>query len=104
MRPATIIVLLLAVASVAGAQTQDDTVTLDDFVSSAEQWAQENLDKDALRVLQEADRDKVRAILAEIQKQLQGEYVLDLATVKEIAKSAIPLLENNEETCPTPFG
>ncbi len=96
--------LLLALglfgAVLARAQTQDDTVTLDDLVSSANQWAQENLDEDVLRVLQQADREKVRKILADIQKQFQGEYVIDLASLKEIAKSVIPLLESYEETLP----
>jgi membrane-bound lytic murein transglycosylase D len=84
----------------AGAQERNDTVTLDDLVSSAEQWAQENLDEDALRALQQADREKVKKLLAQIQRQFQGEYVIDLATVKDVVKTAIPLLEQYEETLP----
>ncbi len=84
----------------AEAQGPDDTVSLDDLVSSAEQWAQENLDEDVLRVLQQADREKVKKILADIQKQFQGEYVIDLASLKDAAKTVIPLLEQYEETLP----
>lgn len=75
-------------------------MTVDDLVSAAQQWAQENLDEDALRVLQQADRDKVKKVLADFQKQFQGEYVLDLAGLKESVKSVLPLLENYEETLP----
>lgn len=87
-------------ACLASAQTQDDTLTLDDLVSSAEQWAQENLDEDVLRALQQADRNKVKKVLADIQTQFQGEYVIDLAALRDVAKSAIPLLERYEETLP----
>jgi membrane-bound lytic murein transglycosylase D len=85
---------------VVAAQTQDDTVTLDDMVSSAQQWAQENLDEDVLRALQQADRDKARKLLADVQKQFQGEYVIDLATLRDAVKAIIPLLEGYEETLP----
>jgi membrane-bound lytic murein transglycosylase D len=81
-------------------QAQDSAVTLDDLVRSAEQWAKENLDADALRVLQNTDRQRVTDLLAEIQKKFQGDYVIDLASLKETAKSLVPLLEQYEETLP----
>src|SRR5438874_1255208 len=81
-------------------QGPEETVTLDDVIQSAKQWAQENLDEDALRVLQSADQQKVRQLLAELQKQFQGEYVIDLAALRDTAKSVIPLLEQYEETYP----
>jgi membrane-bound lytic murein transglycosylase D len=82
------------------AQAQDDTATLDDLVSSAEQWAAENLDEDVLRALQPADRDKIKAALAQFQKEFQGEYVIDLAGLKDLARTILPLLEQYEETFP----
>jgi membrane-bound lytic murein transglycosylase D len=82
------------------AQNLDDTANLDDLVSSAEQWAHENLDDDLLRALQPADREKIKTALAEFQKQFQGEYVIDLAQLKEPAKAVLPLLEQYEETFP----
>lgn len=78
----------------------DDTLNLDDMVSSAQQWAQENLNDDALQALQQVDRQKVRQILAQFQKQFQGEYVLDLAGLKQTASAALPLLESYDETFP----
>ena len=94
---------LLLVLLLAGATTpaQDDTLTLDDdLLRSAEQWAKDNLDEDALRVLQSADQDKVRKFLAQIQKQFHGEYVVDLAQLKDAANNILPLLESYDETLP----
>ena len=75
-------------------------MTLDDLVQSADQWAKENLDEDALRALQEVDRDKVKQFFNDIQKQFHGEYVVDLASLKDTAKAVLPLLEGYEETQP----
>ena len=69
-------------------------------MQSAQDWAKENLDEDALRALQEADQKKVRQFLNDIQKQLQGEYVVDLAQFRDAAKTILPILESHEETLP----
>jgi membrane-bound lytic murein transglycosylase D len=83
------------------ARAQKDGFTLDEeFMRSAEQWARENLDDDALRALDNVDRDKVRQLFAQIQKQFHGEYVVDLATLKDTVLWALPLLESSEETAP----
>ncbi|HZR16844.1 MAG TPA: hypothetical protein VFE51_05910, partial [Verrucomicrobiae bacterium] len=100
MRIAPFIALYVGALFALSSQAQNEAVTLDDLVSSAQQWAQENLDEDALHVLQQADREKVQQALADLQKQFQGEYVLDLAGLKDTAKSVIPLLESYEETLP----
>lgn len=86
--------------SVGTAQTQQDTLTFDDLVSSANQWAQENLDEDVLRALQQSDREKARKLLAELQKQFQGDYVIDLGALRDAVRAIIPLLEQYEETLP----
>lgn len=78
----------------------DNTITVDDLLQSAEQWANENLDEDALRVLQQADRQKIEHLFADIQKEFQGEYVIDLASLRATAKAVLPLLERYEETLP----
>jgi len=97
---ALLFALAVSIALAASAQTQDKTITFDDLVSSAEQWAQDNLDEDALRVLQQTDREKVRKILADFQKQFRGEYVIDLAGLKDVANAVIPILEQYDETVP----
>jgi Soluble lytic murein transglycosylase and related regulatory proteins (some contain LysM/invasin domains) len=90
--------LLLILPLFISAQT--NSLTLDDLLQSAEQWANENLDDDALRVLKNADRQKIQRLFADIQKELQGEYVIDLASLRTTAKSVLPLLERYEETLP----
>lgn len=92
---------LLPLLWAAAVAAQDNTLTLDnDLVRSAEQWAKENLNEDALRVLQSADRQKVQQLLRQLQQQFQGEYVVDLAPLRDTAKSLLPLLESYDETLP----
>src|SRR5262245_47524167 len=73
---------------------------LEQLMQSAERWAKENLDDDALRVLQNVDREQVNQFFAQIQKQFHGQYVVDLGVLKGAAKSVVPLLEGYEETLP----
>src|ERR1017187_3329704 len=82
------------------ASGQDDSMTLDDMVQSADQWAKENLDDETLRALQDVDRDKVKQFLQDIEKRYHGEYVIDLASLRDTAKAVLPLLERYEETQP----
>jgi membrane-bound lytic murein transglycosylase D len=79
-------------------QTTDSN--LDAAIRSAQEWAEQNLDEDALRVLRSVDQQRVRDVFAQIEKQFQGDYVLDLAELNQTAKSLVPLLENYEETLP----
>src|SRR5258707_7664324 len=79
---------------------KNEEATFDDIMRSADQWARENLDEDALRVLQNVDREKVRQLFNQIQKQLQADYVVDLAALRDTARTVIPLLERYEETLP----
>lgn len=80
---------------------QDDTLTLDDdLLKSAERWAKENLNDDALNALQDLDREKVREFLSQLQKEFHGEYVIDLASLRDGARTVLPILENYEETVP----
>ena len=96
----TVRLLILLWAASLPALAQEETITLDDLVQSAERWAKENLDENALRVLKSADQEKARQLLKDLQKELHGEYVIDLAALKDTAKAVIPLLESYEETLP----
>jgi membrane-bound lytic murein transglycosylase D len=92
--------LLLPRPDAASAQAQQDTISLDDLVESADQWAKENLDEDALRALQEVDREKVKQFFRDLSKQFHNEQVVDLATLNDTAKAMLPVLESYEETAP----
>jgi membrane-bound lytic murein transglycosylase D len=87
-------------ASALTAFSQTNTLTVDDLMQSAQQWANENLDDSVVHALQNADQDKVRQFFASLQKNLQGDYVIDLAQLRDTAQTVLPLLENYEETAP----
>jgi membrane-bound lytic murein transglycosylase D len=90
--------LLLAGALTAPGQT--NTVTLDDLMQSAQQWANDNLDENVLNALQNTDQEKVRQFFDSLQKNLQGEYIINLAQLRDTAKTVVPILEGYEETAP----
>jgi membrane-bound lytic murein transglycosylase D len=95
-----LICLIALLGSVLAAMGQNDTISLDDVVQSARDWAGENLDTNTLRVLEGTDQEKVRQVLNRIQKEFQGEYVIDLAQLKESAKAILPILQSHPETLP----
>lgn len=97
MRRLCIFFLLSSALSVFG---QTNTVTIDDLMQSAQDWANENLDSNVVRALQNADQQKVRQFFDVIQTNFQGEYVIDLAQVRDAAKTILPMLEEYEETAP----
>ena len=71
MKKAWLIVWLLGLLPAPG--QNEDTLTMDDVLQSAQEWATNNLDEDTLRALQETDQKKVKDFLALMQKELQGE-------------------------------
>lgn len=75
-------------------------MTLSDLIDGAQQWAQENLDTNVLNALPELDEEKVRQFFRDLQQRFQGEYVVDLAPLKDAASAILPILESNEETQP----
>ena len=93
------VILLGLVPAVA----QENQLDLDALVTSAEEWANENLDEDVLRALESVDRDKAHQFFADIQKGLHSDYVFDLAALKNTSKTVLPLLAKYEETAPYAF-
>ena len=96
--------LALLLASVCPVPAQEPATDLQDFIQSAQQWADENLDTNVLQAVQESlqnvDRQKVEDFLSDMQQRFGGDYVLDLASLKETAQAILPLLESHEETQP----
>jgi len=91
-------VFLLASALTAFSQT--NTISVDDLMQSAQQWANDNLDPNVLNALQNTDQEKVHQFFDSLQKNLQGDYVIDLAQLRDTAKTILPLLDSYEETAP----
>jgi membrane-bound lytic murein transglycosylase D len=59
-----------------------------------------NLDLSALPALANFDDAYVRSVCRELQKRFRGEYVVELAPLREVANAALPLLEQYDETRP----
>lgn len=93
------LLLILVLAGFFPARAAEESFSADDLIPMGRQWLQENIDPDALRALG-ADPKELDRLLAQLQKQFQGEYVLDLAALKSLAPAILPLLEASEETKP----
>jgi tRNA1(Val) A37 N6-methylase TrmN6 len=90
-------VLVLLLAGLLVARAQDDTITLPDIIQGAQEWAQENLDTNVLAALQNVDQQKVQQFFHDLQQQFQGEYVVNLASLKDAAEAIVPLLESHPD-------
>ncbi len=69
-------------------------------MQGAQEWAQENLDTNLLNSLPQVDNKQAQQFLREVQQHFQGEYVVDLAALRQTAQTVLPLLESSEETQP----
>lgn len=81
-------------------RADDDTFTLPELVQGAQQWAQENLDTNVLNALSDVDERTVQQFFLEIQQSFQGDYVVNVAALRQTAQTVLPLLESREETQP----
>jgi membrane-bound lytic murein transglycosylase D len=98
MKACGILMLLLARSLVAWAD--DDTVTLPDMIQGAQQWAQENLDTNFLNSLPDVDERVVQQFFRDMQQRFQGNYVVDIAPLRQTAQTVLPLLESHEDAQP----
>lgn len=78
-----------------------ETVTLDDILEGSQQWLKDNLDPQVLRQIdQNIDTDRARSLLRDLQSRLQGDYVVDIARLRQTARALVPILESTDETRP----
>jgi membrane-bound lytic murein transglycosylase D len=77
-----------------------DDVDVDQALKAAEQWAHENLDDDILKLLDDVDRDRLRAFLTEFQARLQTNSVYELGPLRAPAKDMVQFLDQWQETKP----
>ncbi|MCX7871891.1 MAG: lytic transglycosylase domain-containing protein [Verrucomicrobiae bacterium] len=92
-----IIVLIFLHLSLLGA---DDLIDLTELMKEGEKFINENFDESFLENLDLTERTRVEALFKRIQETFHGEYVVDVAGLKEAAKLALPVLESYEETEP----
>jgi membrane-bound lytic murein transglycosylase D len=82
------------------ARAGDKSVTLPELLQDAQKWAQDNIDTNLLNLLPKVDDPAVRQFFREVQLRFQGDYVVDLAAIRQTAQTVLPLLESHEETEP----
>jgi membrane-bound lytic murein transglycosylase D len=75
-------------------------IDVDAVMDAATQFAQDNLDDNVLKALQDVDRDKVADFLKNFQSALNGDSVVDVAPLKDAANTVLPLLDAHAETQP----
>jgi len=79
---------------------QEEALSLDDMVQSAQEWVGENVDDRVLGALESVDWEPVQPLLRDLQTRFQGDYVLDLAGLRDAARDLLAELETSEETRP----
>ena len=92
-------VLILLVSSLF-ARAADDTISLPDVLAGAQQFAQDNLDTNVLNALPKMDDPVVQQFFSDIQTNFQGDYVVNLAALRQTAQVVLPLLESRDDTQP----
>jgi membrane-bound lytic murein transglycosylase D len=73
-------------------------MTLEDLLDSGREWAEENLDPDVVASFEELDEAEAQRWLGEFQRRFAGEYVFDLAPLRNTATALLPALERLEVT------
>ncbi len=96
----TRLLLVLVLLGSPRAHGQDDVIALPELFQGVQEWAAENLDTNLFNALPELDQKQVEPLLRDLQKQLQGEYIINLAALREAAQVVLPVLESYEETLP----
>lgn len=83
-----------------GLRAQQQAVNVDELLSAAQDWAQENLDDEVLELFEDVDRDRIRAFLVDLETRLQTNSIYELGPLSKSAKEILPFLEQWEETLP----
>lgn len=98
MKKALILLLFLAGGLVARAQ--NDSPDLSGLIQGAQQWAQDNLDTNVLNALPQVDDAAVQQFFSQLQQEYGGDYVVDIASLRDTAQSILTLLQSSADTQP----
>jgi membrane-bound lytic murein transglycosylase D len=80
--------------------SEEPTLDVDALLGAGRAWAAKNLDNRVVETLDQLDEKEVGQVFQDVQRRLQGEYVLDLAALNKTARRTLPLLENSASTRP----
>src|SRR5579872_2030880 len=70
------------------------------LADSLDDWVNDNIDPDVLRLLNDLDDEKAQKLLAELQQAMDGTNIYKLATLRQTATQVIPVLQKFDETAP----
>ena len=93
-------VISLLLLNSLGTWAQDETMSFPEMIQDAKEWAQENLDTNVVQALPDMDQQKTEQLLRDLQQRFQGEYIIDLAALRQTAETVLPLLEARPESQP----
>ncbi len=82
---------------------QDDLPDIDALLDAGQQLIEQHVDADLLKGVQnltDANWEQIQPVLLEIQRQLQGEFTVDLGSLRDLALAILPVLEKHEEMAP----
>lgn len=82
------------------ALARQELMSFPELFAEGEKLAREQLDPQVLAALPELDRARVDRFLTQLQGQFQGQYVVDLASLKQTARVMLPLLQSQPTTRP----
>lgn len=94
------IILIIFVCLWIPSNAAEDTIDLDELIRQGEKFLKENLDDSFWENLDKEERKQIEDLFKQIQTAFQGEYVIDVAALKDVVKTAIPFLEAFDETEP----
>lgn len=78
-----------------------EVFSLEDLVDTGKKLIQEHLDERSVRAVQQGvDPAQAEKLLRDLQKQFQGDYLVDVARLRDTAKTLLPILESLPSTRP----
>lgn len=100
MRVCSIIIAIIVILLAGNNQlnSAEEMIDLNDLIQQGRKFIEDNFDENFLNVLD--DSPEIEEFFKKLQSSLAGEYVIDLATLKDAAKSANQYLDLYEETKP----
>jgi membrane-bound lytic murein transglycosylase D len=88
--------LLVAGAALAGGRRAE--AQLENLLGLGEQLLEQHVDPAVLKALRSGDPTRMSQVLSQLSEELQGDQVVDLASFREVADLALPLLEKSPQT------
>lgn len=73
---------------------------MDDMVQGAQEWIEDNIDDRVVETFESVDPEPVQPLLRELQRRFQGDYVVDLAGMRDAARELLGQLDERPETKP----